>query len=65
MAPSRKLQLILEAIQLSRDLTLAGLRARHPAASSDDLRRRLYGLELGEELAKRVYGPLPRNADEP
>jgi hypothetical protein len=65
MTPSRKLQLVLEAIQLSRDLALAGLRARHPAAGPDDLRRRLYILELGEELAIKVYGPLLQDSGEP
>jgi hypothetical protein len=65
MTPARKLQLVLEAIGLSRDLALAGLRARHPAAAPAELRRRLYGLELGEELATRVYGPLPRASGEP
>src|ERR1700681_3405241 len=62
MTPAGKLQLILEAIHLSRDLALAGLRARHPAAAPGDLRRRLYGLELGEELATKVYGPLPQDS---
>jgi hypothetical protein len=55
----RKIQLVLEANEVSRALTLAGLRARHPQAGSEELRRRLFGLELGEELATRVYGPLP------
>jgi hypothetical protein len=65
MAPAQKLQLVLEGIQLSRDLALAGLRARHPAAGPAELRRRLYGLELGEELATKVYGPLPQDSGEP
>jgi hypothetical protein len=65
MTPARKLQLVLEAMQLSRDLALAGLRARHPAAAPGELRRRLFGLELGEELATKVYGPLPRASGEP
>jgi len=55
----RKAELIGEAIEASRALSLAGLRARHPKAGPEELRRRLFGLELGEELATRVYGPLP------
>jgi hypothetical protein len=55
----RKIQLVLEANEVSRALTLAGLRARHPEAGPEELRRRLFGLELGEELATQVYGPLP------
>src|ERR1700687_3362080 len=53
----RKAQLIEEAIAVARDLALTGLRARHPAAGPEELHRRLLGLELGEELAQRVYGP--------
>ena len=64
MTPARKLQLVLEGIALSCDLTLAGLRARYPAASPAELRRRLYGLELGEKLAVKVYGPLPEHSGE-
>lgn len=59
MPMSRKAELIGEAIETSRALTLAGLKSRHPEAGPEELRRRLYGLELGEELATRVYGPLP------
>lgn len=55
----RKIQLVDEANQLSRQLALAGLRQRHPGAGSEELRRRLMGLQLGEELATEVYGPLP------
>jgi hypothetical protein len=54
----RKVQLIEEAISTARDLALAGLRARHPEAGAEELRRRLFELELGEELATRVYGPI-------
>jgi len=59
MPLGRKAQLVGEAIETSRALSLAGLRARHPEAGPEELRRRLFGLELGEELATRVYGPLP------
>lgn len=65
MTPARKLQLVLEAISLSRDLALAGLRTRYPTASPAELRRRLYGLELGEELAVQVYGPPTEGSSEP
>jgi hypothetical protein len=55
----RKIQLVDEANQLARQLSLAGLRQRHPEAGPEELRRRLMGLQLGEELATEVYGPLP------
>ena len=46
-----------------RALALAGLRQRHPHADEAELRRRLAGLLLGEELAERAYGPLPEEAN--
>ena len=60
----RKVQLVDDANEMSRQLALAGLRQRHPAAGPDELRRRLRGLFLGEELATRVYGPLPEKGPE-
>lgn len=56
----RKLQLIDDAIRTSRSVAMAGLRKRHPEASSAELRRRFMDLWLGEELAARVYGPLEK-----
>jgi hypothetical protein len=60
----RKVQLIEDANELSRQLALAGLRQRHPDAAPEELRRRLFGLFLGEELATRVYGPLAERGQE-
>jgi hypothetical protein len=57
----KKLALLDDACSTARALALAGLRARHPAASEDTLRRMLMDLLLGEEIAARVWGPL----DEP
>jgi hypothetical protein len=54
----RKLQLADELHHTLRMLALAGLRARHPRASQEELRRHLAGVLLGAELAERVYGPL-------
>ncbi len=53
----RKFQLVDDAIRTSRSVAMAGLRKRHPEASSAELRRRFMDLWLGEELAARVYGP--------
>lgn len=58
MPAGRKIQLVFEAIDMSRALALAGLRSRHPEASPEEIRRRLMGLWLGEELATRAYGSL-------
>ena len=57
----RKLQLAAQLHQSLRMLALAGLRERHPGASAEELRRRLADLLLGPELAKEVYGPLPKD----
>lgn len=55
----RKVQLWGQLNATARLLALSGLRARYPQASEAELRRRLADLLLGEELAARVYGPLP------
>jgi hypothetical protein len=60
----RKAQLVADANEVARQLALAGLRQRHPQAGREELRRRLLGLFLGEELATRVYGPLPEGRQE-
>jgi hypothetical protein len=65
MSPARKLQLVLDSIQASRDLALAGLRARHPSAGPEELRRLLFVQELGEKLARKVYRPLTPDGAEP
>lgn len=54
----RKIQLVEDANRTARQLALAGLRSRHSTESPTRLRRRLFGLTLGEYLASRVYGPL-------
>lgn len=62
MPAAEKMALVAGAIQTSRTLALAGLRRRFPTASADELHRRLMDLLLGEELAARVYGPRPGDA---
>ena len=53
----RKLQLVEDANRTARELTMAGLRSRHPEESDDRLWRRYLELTLGEELTRKVYGP--------
>ena len=55
----RKLALTCEMSQTVRLLALAGLRQRHPHDTPAQRQRRLADLLLGQELAIRVYGPLP------
>lgn len=54
----RKLQLTAAMNRMVRTLALRGLRRRFPTASESELHRRLADLQLGPELALRVYGPL-------
>ena len=46
----------------SRLLTVAGIRARHPDASDEELKLRLFVRTYGRELAERVYGTIPDDA---
>jgi hypothetical protein len=41
--------------RLARQASAAGIRARHPAYSSDEVKRALARLVLGDELTKRVW----------
>jgi len=56
--PWRKLHMVGQLNQTVRTLALSGLRARHPEATPQELRRRLADLVLGPDLAARAYGPL-------
>ncbi len=62
MPPWRKLEMVAQLNQAGRELALAGLRTRYPAATQDELHRRLADILLGAELATRVYGPVPEVA---
>ena len=57
-SPTRKMHMLAQLNASARTLALTGLRARYPQASEIELRRRLAGLILGEELARKVYGEL-------
>lgn len=58
-SPTRKMQMLAQLNQAAHLLALAGLRSQHPQASESELRRRLAGLLLGEEIACKVYGEPP------
>ena len=62
-APSwRKLEMVDQLNQSVKLMALTGLRQRYPHDNEDRLHRRLAGLLLGDELARKVYGPLPEEA---
>ncbi len=56
--PTRKMQMLAQLNASLKILALTGLRSRFPNASEAELRRRLAGLLLGEEIARTVYGDL-------
>ena len=57
-SPTRKMEMLAQLNASARILALSGLRSRYPQASEVELRRRLAGLLLGEELARKVYGEI-------
>jgi hypothetical protein len=56
--PTQKMQMLARLNASARAVALSGLRTRFPEATQVELRRRLAGLLLGEELAGKVYGEL-------
>ncbi len=55
-SPTRKMQMLAQLNASAQLLALTGLRSQFPQAGEAELRRRLAGLLLGEELARKVYG---------
>ena len=55
-SPTRKMQMLAQLNASARLLAMTGLRSQYPNANAQELRRRLAGLLLGEELARKVYG---------
>ena len=55
----RKLQLADRMSATVRELCLAGLRSRHPNATQAETRRRFADIQLGPDLAAKVFGPPP------
>jgi hypothetical protein len=55
MPPSRKAELTGAMFRSLHELTLAGLRGRHPDADEAELRMRWAWLTLGAELASRAF----------
>jgi hypothetical protein len=57
-SPTRKMQMLAHLNSSARLLALTGLRSQYPGAGTEELRRRLAGLILGEALARKVYGEI-------
>ena len=58
-APVARLRRAISLSRTVRQLALAGLRARHPAADDLELRARLAGLLYGRAAAARLFGDVP------
>jgi hypothetical protein len=56
MSPARKFQLIVDTCEMGKRLALAGLKARHPNATDEELHRLWAQQHLGRELFEKVYG---------
>lgn len=55
MSPAEKARAVSAASRAAQELSLAGIRRRHPEASEAECRIRLAILKLGVHLARRVY----------
>lgn len=55
-SPTKKMNMLAQLNASARMLALTGLRSQYPQATEAELRRRLAGLLLGEELARKVFG---------
>ena len=55
-SPTRKMEMLAQLNTSARLLAMTGLRSQYPQASESELRFKLAGLLLGEELAGKVYG---------
>jgi hypothetical protein len=55
-SPTRKMNMLAQLNASARLLALTGLRSQYPQASEAELRRKLAGLLLGDELARKMYG---------
>jgi len=55
MSPLQKLGLVSAVSRNVQQLSLAGIRERHPDATEDECLVRLAVLKLGSDLARRVY----------
>jgi hypothetical protein len=55
-SPTQKMNMLAQLNASVKLLAMTGLRSRYPQAGETELRRKLAGLLLGEELARKVYG---------
>lgn len=62
MSGAERLEVAASLTSAVRELALAGLRQRHPAASDEEIRCRLAVLLYGREIAARAFRDVPADA---
>jgi hypothetical protein len=62
LTPAAKIALVLQLSAAVRELALAGVRLRYPAASPTEQRLRLAQVVLGDDLARKAYPEIARLA---
>lgn len=55
MSPQNKARMVTEISLAVQEISLAGIRLRHPGATEQECLFRLAVLKIGRELAHRVY----------
>jgi len=60
--PERRLGTAVALTRATRELALAGIRARFPSADEAELRIRLTVRLYGLEVARRLFGTVPADA---
>jgi hypothetical protein len=63
LSPAEKLQLVSDATQAIIELSLAGIRRRHPVASDRECFLRFACIVLGRDVAQTVYPDLAHLTD--
>jgi len=61
-APHERLEQAMALTAAVRELAMAGIRARHPGASADEMRVRLTVRLYGRDVAQRLFGHVPADA---
>jgi hypothetical protein len=56
LPPWRKAEMLSASTRAASDLAMAGVRQRHPAARSAELRKRFAALVLGREASIALFG---------
>jgi hypothetical protein len=62
LSPETRAKMTFDLSRLIRQLALSGIRLRHPSASDEELKVRLAVRLYGREIAKRLFGVIPRDA---